>query len=102
MTSNNYLSTYLADAAGFQRTPYLDFLSGLREDIPAINALGYWDKDGQFYENEDEAAPLYDKVHKYHLLEYNNLFGKKNRISNYFYLDERETGSEESTSDERD
>ena len=96
-TSNNYLSTYLADAAGFQRTPYLEFLTGLREEIPAINALGYWDQNGRFYENEDRTSPFYNSIYRYHLIEYNNLFGRKNRISNFFYLDERESDSEEST-----
>ena len=102
-TSNNYLSTYLADAAGFQRTPYLSFLTDLREEIPAINALGYWDRDGNYYENDDRSSPYYDKIHQYHLIEYNNLFGGNDRKSNYFYLDRdhesREEKSSESTID---
>ena len=97
-TSNNYLSTYLADAAGFQRTPYLSFLTDLREEIPAINALGYWDRDGNYYENDDRSSPYYDKIHQYHLIEYNNLFGGNDRKSNYFYLDrDHESGEEKSS-----
>ena len=104
-TSNNYLSTYLADAAGFQRTPYLRFLTSLREEIPAINALGYWDRDGNFYENDDTSSPFYNRIHQYHLIEYNNLFGDKDRKNQYFYLNhgdgEEEETSSETTSDFR-
>lgn len=42
-TSNNYLSTYLAEVAGIKKTGYLEYLTKLREEIPAINAIGYWD-----------------------------------------------------------
>ena len=34
-TSNNYLSTYLAEVAGIKKTGYLEYLTKLREEIPA-------------------------------------------------------------------
>lgn len=87
-TSMNYLSTYLAEVAGIQKTGYLKFLTRLREEIPCINAIGYWGKDGNFYNREDKTSPYYKFIHQYHLLEYNNIFGKEEQISSFFYLKE--------------
>lgn len=86
-TSNNYLSTYLAEVAGIETTDYLDYLTKLREQIPAINAIGYWGKDGKFYELDDKTSPYYELVHEYNLLEYNNLFGKEGQQTDFFYVD---------------
>lgn len=85
-TSNNYLSTYLAEVTGMEKTGYLKYLTKLREEIPAINAIGYWDKNGKFYEIDDKKSPYYDLIHEYNLLEYNNLFGKDNQQKDFFYL----------------
>ena len=56
--------------------------------MPAINAIGYWDKNGKFYEIDDKKSPYYDLIHEYNLLEYNNLFGKDNQQKEFFYLKE--------------
>ncbi len=85
-TSMNYLSTYLAQAAGIEKTDYLRFLTKMREEIPAINALGYWGADGKYYEIDDTTSPYYERIHQYHLLEYNNIFGKEDQISSFFYI----------------
>lgn len=90
-TSNNYLSTYLADVAGLEKTGYLEFLTDLREEVPCINAIGYWGSDGNFYELEDESSPYYDLIHQYNLLEYNNLFGKDDQQTSFFYLQDGDT-----------
>lgn len=87
-TSNNYLSTYLADVAGFEKTGYLEYLTDLREQIPAINAIGYWGSNGKFYELDDKKSPYYNLIHQYNLLEYNNLFGKEDQVTDFFYLKE--------------
>ncbi len=88
-TSNNYLPTYLADVAGLEKTGYLRYLSDLREKIPCINAIGYWGDDGKFYELDDKTSPYYDLIHGYNLLEYNNIFGKEEQVSTFFYLPDR-------------
>ena len=85
-TSNNYLSVLLADAAGIRKTPYMEYLSDLQKEIPAINALGYWDKDGHFYEIGDQSSPYTGLLREYNLMEYNNLFGKEEMIKDLFYL----------------
>ncbi|MCD8021099.1 MAG: LTA synthase family protein [Clostridiales bacterium] len=89
-TSNNYLVTYLAEIAGIETTGYIDYLTQLREKIPAINAIGYWGDDGNFYENDDESSPYYELIHDYNLLEYNNLFGKEDQQTSFFYVSDDE------------
>ena len=86
-TSNNYLSTYLAEIGGIETTGYLDYLSELKNEIPCINALGYWGADGNYYDLKDETSPYYSKIREYQFLEYNNIFGKEDQISSFFYLD---------------
>ena len=85
-TSNNYLSTYLAEVAGIKKTGYLEYLTKLREEIPAINVFGYLDKYGKFYEVYDKKSPYYELIHQYNLLEYNNLFGKDDQQKEFFYI----------------
>lgn len=102
-TSNNYLSTYLADVAGLEKTGYQEFLTDLREEVPCINAYGYWGSDGNFYEIDDEDSPYYNLIHEYNLLEYNNLFGKEEQQSSFFYLqDEQETESSDTAGQEEE
>ena len=91
-TSNNYLGTYLAEVAGLEKTGYQEFLTDLREEVPCINAYGYWGSDGNFYEIDDETSPYYDLIHQYNLLEYNNLFGKEDQQTSFFYLNSEDAG----------
>ncbi|MDO5145483.1 MAG: LTA synthase family protein [Eubacteriales bacterium] len=88
-TSNNYLATYLADVAGIEKTGYLKFLTRLREEIPCINAIGYWGSDGKFYDKEDKTSPYYEKLKEYEWLEYYNLFGKGQKEDSFFFLEEK-------------
>ena len=85
-TSNNYLSTYLAEVTGMETTGYMKYLTNLRQDIPAINALGYWGADGKYYDLEDESSPYYEKIREYRILQYNNMFGKDEQIESFFYI----------------
>ncbi len=85
-TSNNYLSTYLAEVTGMETTGYMKYLTKLRQEIPAINALGYWGADGKYYELEDESSPYYEKIREYRILQYNNMFGKDEQIRSFFYI----------------
>ncbi len=101
-TSLNYLSTYLAEVAGLQKTGYQEFLTSLRTQIPAINAYGYWDQEGTFYEVDDETSPYYSLIHQYNLLEYNDIFGKEERVDSFFYQDEEDASEEVSTEEQPD
>lgn len=89
-TSLNYLSTLLMETAGLPLTGYQQFLSGLRETVPAMNANGYMDGEGKWHErtatmSEAERAAL----EEYQALQYNELFeGRDERLEDFFFLPE--------------
>lgn len=84
--SANYLQSMLFETAGLQETDYQRYLSRLRRQVPWINALGYMGNDGRFYKADDKSSPYYEVVNEYRLIQYNYLFGKKNRVDSFFEL----------------
>lgn len=83
-TSLNYLYSILADRLNFPMTGYQKYLLALSEKIPALCAQGYWGDDGVYYELDDESSPYYELVNEYNILEYNDIFGGKDRDLEFF------------------
>lgn len=83
-TSLNYLYSILADRIGLPMTGYQDYLLELSGEIPVLAAGGYWTADGDFYELDDKESPYFEKINEYHILEYNYIFGKKDRYLELF------------------
>lgn len=83
--SANYLSSLVLDVAGLQKTPYLQYLDELKEEIPIITGNGYMDKTGVYhnFDEENEYTPL---IERYHLIQFNNMFDNKNKIKEFFTL----------------
>ena len=90
-TSINYLSTLLMETANLPRTGYQQFLSELRQLVPALNANGYLDAQGNWHERVsamDAAAQA--ALSKYRMLQYNELFDdRQNRLQDFFFLPEK-------------
>ena len=80
----NYLYSILADRLDFPMTGYQKYLLALSEKIPALCAQGYWGDDGNYYELEDESSPYHDLINEYNILEYNDIFGGKDRDLEFF------------------
>ncbi len=86
--SLNYLSTLLMDTANLPMTGYQQFLKGLYEQMPVVNAMGLRDAAGVWYALEDPLPEaLSAAVEEYKTLQYNNIFDKKNRVGHFFTLD---------------
>ena len=83
--SANYLSTLLFETANLPLTPYMQFLSDLRKEIPVITANCYIDKNG-IYHTFDEVNEYTEFLKEYEYLEYNNVFDTSNTIKNIFYF----------------
>ncbi|MBU5488232.1 LTA synthase family protein [Clostridium sp. MSJ-8] len=87
-TSINYLSTYLLDATGLKKSDYLNYLTYVRDKIPAINNFCYVDSSGTYHsikgnsisENENKL------LHQYQILQYNYLFDKKHKLKNFYSI----------------
>ncbi|MDO4322893.1 MAG: sulfatase-like hydrolase/transferase [Lachnospiraceae bacterium] len=87
-TSLNYLYSILAERLNLPMTGYQRYLSDLSEEIPVLAAGGYWTKDGEFYELDDQESPYFERVNEYNILEYNHIFGKNSRCLELFSLAE--------------
>lgn len=83
-TSLNYLYSILADRLELPMTSYQRYLLDLREEIPVLAAGGYWTKDGDFYELDDETSPYFERINDYNILEYNYILGGKDRDMELF------------------
>ena len=86
--SLNYLSTLVAQTANFPLTGYQRALTAFYQDLPIISAVGYRDGEGTWADRENELSPqAQEALYAYHVLEYNNVFDKENRLEGFFFLD---------------
>lgn len=81
--SANYLASLVLDVANIQKTPYLQFLDNLRNEIPIITGNGYMDKNGTYHEfsEQNEYTQLIDD---YHYLQFNNMFDSSDKLTSLF------------------
>ena len=81
LTSINFMSNYVYDAAGIEKPAYTKLLEEISAEIPAINSKGFWYSAGNKMlpideAEDDEAATL----NLFSQLQYNNTFDKKHRL----------------------
>ena len=95
LTSLNYLSNYVYEAAGMELPPYNQFLLDTEKIIPAVNAKGYYSIScGDFLSFEEISEKASDEekqaLSRYEILEYNSLFDLDNRSKVFFGTAENE------------
>lgn len=83
-TSTNYLSSLVLESCKMQTTRWGSFLAETAKEMPVINIIGHFGKDGKYYDNKDETSPYYESLNKYQILQYNDMFDKGKRIENFF------------------
>ncbi len=90
--SANYLASYALSLTGLEATGYSDYLLGLRDTVPAVNAYGYMTADGTMHQHgsgeDPEAEELLDD---YNCLIYNELTAGGDRDETFYGIG----GSEE-------
>ena len=85
VTSINYLSTLALERAGIELPAYNQFLADMMETIPAINSRGYYSKSaGGFLHIEEATGEEADWIRNYNILQYNNMFDKKEKSEVFF------------------
>ena len=85
LTSINYLSNDLLEAAGLPLSPYNRFLKDVQETIPAINAFGYYSRsEGRFQTLEEARGEEAQALLDYETLQYNAVNDKKGRSEFFF------------------
>ena len=84
--SVNYLSTLAMEVAGVEMPAYNQYLSKLYGTLPAVNSLGYKDAEGlwHYFREENDLTPY---LNGYELIQYDYLFGKKNRVDGLYCVD---------------
>ena len=79
LTSMNYLSTYLMEAAGIELPAYNVFLKDVNDVSCAMNSNGiYINEEKKFYEFSSSILDKYNKIRDYNYLVYNSAKGHRN------------------------
>lgn len=76
ITSTNYLQSLLFEVAGLPKSSIAKFTDKVRAQIPAINSLGHYDKNGKWHNNEDIESGI---LKEYKDLEYYLLTKKEEK-----------------------
>ena len=74
--SVNYLPALILEKAGIEQPAYYEFLRDLFVEIPVINSVGYIDKEGNHYAN-DNSNTWPQELNEYALLQYSLLFDRE-------------------------
>ena len=75
LTSLNFLSSYLLDAAALEAPAYMQFLADVQAVIPAMNSTAYYSAaQGTYVEYDAAQGQEAEWINKYHILEYHAIF----------------------------
>lgn len=81
--STNYFASTVFDVAGIKLTDYDRYLLDLHERIPALTALGAWDKEGNHY-SSPKTSPYADSLSTLEMIQYNLIFDDAKRLRKRF------------------
>lgn len=85
VTSLNFLSTLTLQRAGIALPPWNRFLAEMMKVIPAVNSRGYFSEEFQMFRHvEDATGKEKELLDQYEMLQYNNMFDRKNRSPVFF------------------
>lgn len=84
--SANYFGSYIMDKAGLEMTQYNKYLLKLMEDIPVLGKGAIRDSDGKWYSMSKLPKRLGELINQYKVIEYNNMFDRKNKLNTIFSL----------------
>lgn len=88
--SANYLSALILEKAKLPLTGYQTFLSELRRTLPVVTANVIIDRNGNEYMSGGGDTPYEAVLNEYKILQYNQLFDEKGRLTGFFAGDAKE------------
>ncbi|MBE6588316.1 MAG: LTA synthase family protein [Ruminococcaceae bacterium] len=88
LTSINFLSSWLRDMVDIPETKFNQFVDALNTEVMAINAMGWFDYDGNFHESSYSSPELNGALDIYSHLQYNMLYDAKHKLEPLFTLPE--------------
>lgn len=85
VTSLNFLSNYVYEAAGLELPPYNRFLSEMAKDIPAIHSNGFYSAASGGYLSFDQASEAERRwFADYRMLQYDSIWAGSERSETFF------------------
>ena len=85
LSSLNFLSNYMLEAAGIELPSYNQFLRDVEKEIPAMNANGYYSlSQGKFLPYEEAEGKEQEILSIYRALQYNSIKGGSKRSKVFF------------------
>ncbi len=84
VTSFNFLSGYLLELAGIEKTDFLEFVNQINVDIPVLTAAGWLDNEFNFTPLSYTSKDLPQHLQLYSSLQYNVLFDAENQLTPLF------------------
>jgi hypothetical protein len=82
ITSTIYLGCQVQYYAGLHLPDYGNFLLDQKQQIPALNFIGYFGDDNRWYSLADESSFL-EQLKKYRVVQYYAMFDKKKKIESF-------------------
>ncbi|MBQ4066700.1 MAG: sulfatase-like hydrolase/transferase [Clostridia bacterium] len=86
LSSINFLSSYLRELVEVPETDLNRFVDKLNEEVMAMNAMGWFDHEGNFHESSYSAPSLSPSLELYSYLQYNMLYDDINKKTELFAL----------------
>ncbi len=86
LSSINFLSSYLRELVDIPETELNHFVDKLNEEVMAINAMGWFDHEGNFHESSYSIPDLSPSLELYSYLQYNMLYDEINKKAEIFAL----------------
>lgn len=87
LTSINYMSPMILEAAGVSLSPYYRYLLDLQENYPVISSVGCFDSDMHFYPIGKEMDAIIE-MNEYEMIQYNYIHDTKNRVDEFYVVGE--------------
>ena len=84
VTSINFLSGYLLELAGLEKTDFLELINQINKEIPVLTAAGWIDNSMNFTELSYTSKGLPHQLQLYSSLQYNALFDAENQLTGLF------------------
>lgn len=81
--STNYFASTVFETAGIKLTDYDRYLLDLHKSVPALTAIGAWDKDGNYYPSP-KSSPYADNLTTLEMIQYNLIFDDAKRLRKRF------------------
>ena len=69
-------------------TPYNEYLADLMEILPIVSPIIGEDLEGNEFNCREDDNPYSELLNEYHVIQYNNVFDRRKRVDDIFYLNE--------------